>query len=364
MKILHKDLKHGRIKVIPEVLDDLWTLYNVIMRNDVVYAKTSREVKRGERYDQPEKGRRIPVFLGLKVKDVYWDRTLNRLRVHGIVTDAPEEIGAKGSHHTINVTLNRPLTILKERWLKHHLESLEKATGRGISPIIMVSVDDERCCIAVLKHFRVEVKMERAAMIPGKRNPSERERAVNEYFKMILSSLREVSSSANYPIVILGVGFTKDSFFKFLKDKAPDLAGRVSDVKGVNNSGLAGIMEALRSGVLRKTVNRLRISEEVKAVEEVLRRLGKGEGNVAYGFDEAEEACLFGSIDTLLVTDVSLREAEDDERRKIEDLMRSVEEKGGRVIVVSTEHEAGLKLLSLGGVAALLRFSLKQKTKT
>jgi len=34
-----------------------------------------------------------------------------------------------------------------------------------------------------------------------------------------------------------------------------------------------------------------------------------------------------------------------------------VERKGGGIIVISTEHEAGTKLLALGGVAALLRFS-------
>jgi len=40
----------------------------------------------------------------------------------------------------------------------------------------------------------------------------------------------------------------------------------------------------------------------------------------------------------------------------LEKLVKEVEEKGGRIIIISTEHEAGTKLLSLGGVAALLRF--------
>jgi protein pelota len=36
--------------------------------------------------------------------------------------------------------------------------------------------------------------------------------------------------------------------------------------------------------------------------------------------------------------------------------MREVEAKGGKVVVVSAEHEAGEKLLALGGIAALLRY--------
>ncbi|OYT46117.1 hypothetical protein B6U84_00930 [Candidatus Bathyarchaeota archaeon ex4484_40] len=88
MKILRRDLKHGKITVLPQVLDDLWVLYNVISKDDLVYAKTRREVRFGERYDRPEKGKRISVLLGLKVEKVLWDRVLNRLRVHGIVSEA------------------------------------------------------------------------------------------------------------------------------------------------------------------------------------------------------------------------------------------------------------------------------------
>ncbi|MCK4498161.1 mRNA surveillance protein Pelota, partial [Candidatus Bathyarchaeota archaeon] len=40
-------------------------------------------------------------------------------------------------------------------------------------------------------------------------------------------------------------------------------------------------------------------------------------------------------------------------------LMKQVEKKGGTIIVVATEHEAGQKLLALGGFAALLRYSIE-----
>jgi protein pelota len=53
-----------------------------------------------------------------------------------------------------------------------------------------------------------------------------------------------------------------------------------------------------------------------------------------------------------------LRESSDQKRLLIEEVMETVEKKGGTVMVVSTEHEAGAQLRGLGGVAALLRFSL------
>jgi stalled ribosome rescue protein Dom34 len=38
--------------------------------------------------------------------------------------------------------------------------------------------------------------------------------------------------------------------------------------------------------------------------------------------------------------------------------MKNVEDARGEILVISTENEAGTKLLSLGGIAALLRFPL------
>ena len=71
-----------------------------------------------------------------------------------------------------------------------------------------------------------------------------------------------------------------------------------------------------------------------------------------------EKAANYGAIEKLLVADLTLRETEDEQRLALEALMKNVEDARGEIMVVSTEHEAGTKLLSLGGVAALLRFPL------
>jgi protein pelota len=159
-------------------------------------------------------------------------------------------------------------------------------------------------------------------------------------------------------VVIIGVGFVKNDFAKFLENEVLDVAKSVVDVKGVNNGGVAGIYEALRSGVLLKTMKQQRIVEEAGIVEEVLKRLGKGESNVTYGLEEVEKAMKLSAVERLVLADAMLRKASDEQRLLLEDLMKSVERKGGDVIVVSTEHEAGAKLMALGGIAALLRFAL------
>jgi len=349
-------LKKGIVKVLPESLDDLWHLYNIVLKNDEVHAQTTREVKVEERYARPQRGKRVPVFLGVKVEKVLWDKILNRLRVHGIVCEAPEEIHVTGSHHTIDVTVNKPITIVKIEWLKHQVDRLERASGVTATPIIVMSIDYEEYCVAVLRQYGVEVKIEEKTRLPGKLEAEKRTKAMSEFFKMALKSLRETWMNLRNPIVIVGPGFVKNDFVRYMKNAALDVAGAIIDVKSVNSSGLAGIQEALRSGVFTKALRHVRIAEETEVMEEVLARLGKGRGDVTYGFTEVEKASAYGAVERLLVADATLRESPDEKRKALEKLIKEVEEKGGRITIISTEHEAGTKLLSLGGVAALLRF--------
>ena len=357
MKILRSDIKHGTVTVMPEVLDDLWVLYNIVEKGDKVYARTSREVRLDDRYDRPEKGRRISVSLGVIVERVMWDRHANRLRIHGIICEAPEEVGA-GSHHTLNIILNKPLRILKHRWMKHHLDQLKRAAERKVPPVIVISIDDEGYCVGVLRGFGVDIRVEERITLPGKLRSDKRSQMLQELFKSASKAIEEAWKNKDAPIVILGLGYVKNDFLKFL-EKKPDLKKRIIDVKSVNSTGKAGIYEALRAGVLNKALKHMRVAKETEAVEELLKRLGKDRRDVAYGMESVQKANSFRAIEKLLLTDSYLREAPDEERRYLERLMQEVEDKRGEIIIVSTEHEAGAKLSSLGGIAALLRFPIE-----
>ncbi|MEM2718112.1 MAG: mRNA surveillance protein pelota [Candidatus Bathyarchaeia archaeon] len=358
MKILEKDFKHGKVTVVPEFLEDFWTLYTVIQKGDIAYARTTREVRLGERYERSEKGKRISVFLGLRVENVYWDKSLNRLRVHGIVCDAPEDIGAMGAHHTFNITLNTPLTIVKKRWLDYHIRQIERAASGRAAPIIIVSIDDEGYCVATLSGVGLDIVAEERISLPGKHMADERRRVLVEMFKSAARVMEDLVKSLNGSIIVVGVGLVKDMFIEFLRESQLDVYDKIVDVKSVNSAGRSGIYEALRSGILSKALQHMRVIEESSAVEEILKRLGMGRGDVTYGLSGVERAASLGAVEELLVTDELIRASSDEVMLLLEGLIRSVEDKGGRVRIISVEHEAGAKLKSLGGIAALLRFPL------
>jgi protein pelota len=356
LRILKKNFKKGFVKVVPKTLDDLWHLYNIIYKGDLIHGRTTREVKMDAEYSRPKKGKRVSVFLSIKVDDVVWDRSLNRLRVHGQIHEAPEDIAGRGSYHTLNVVVNKPITIIKKEWLKHQIDRLERARRYEVPPIILVSIDSEEYCIATIRQYGVDVQVESKARLPGKLEAEKRANALQGYLKDALNALKEIWRNTRCSIVIIGVGFIKNQFTKYLENEAPEIAQAIAGVKNVNSSGVAGIQEALRSGILDAALKNIRVAEEAKMVEEVLARLGREKRDVTYGFEQVKKADLYGAVETLLVTDFTIRDASREKRLELESLMSQVEKRNGKVVVISVEHEAGQKLLALGGVAALLRF--------
>ncbi len=356
MKIVEKNLHQGFVKVVPDTPDDLWHLYNVIYKGDEVYAYTSRAIKSDSEASRPKSAERVSAFMGVTVESVGWDRFLGKLRVHGLICHAPDIIPT-GAHHTLALGLNQQFTIVKKQWPKHLLDRLTLAS-ESEKPLLIVSIDDEGYAIAETKQYGVEMKVEERIRLPGKNEADKRIEGTKAYFRKVLNTLNQFWTQNHNPIVIIGTGFVKNDFAKYLAEEARDMNKSLADIKSVNNGGTAGIYEALRSGVLLKATNQLRVVEETEAMEEVMKRLGKGEGTITYGLTGVEEAVQMGAVEKLIVADTALRDAEEEQRLKLETLMRDVERQNAKVTVISTEHEAGSKLLSLGGLAALLRFPI------
>ena len=138
------------------------------------------------------------------------------------------------------------------------------------------------------------------------------------YYKRAMTSLNQLWSQTHNSIVIVGVGFVKNDFATYLRDNAAEMAKSIVDVKSVNNGGVAGIYEALRSGVLLKAAHKMRVLEETEVMEEVMKRLGKGENTITYGLADVEKAVQMGAVEKLILADTLLRDAEEEQRLQLE----------------------------------------------
>ena len=255
MKIVEKNLHQGFVKVVPDTPDDLWHLYNVIYKGDEVYAYTSRAIKSDSEGSRAKSAERVSAFMGVTVENVGWDRFLGKLRVHGLICHAPDIIPT-GAHHTIAIGLNQQLTIVKKDWPKHLLDRLTQAS-ESEKPLLIISIDDEGFAIAETKQYGVEMKVEERIRLPGKHEADKRVEGTKAYFRKVVNTLNMLWSQNHNPIVIIGTGFVKNDFARYLADEAKDMNKSLADIKSVNNGGTAGIYEALRSGVLLKTTNQI-----------------------------------------------------------------------------------------------------------
>jgi protein pelota len=92
-----------------------------------------------------------------------------------------------------------------------------------------------------------------------------------------------------------------------------------------------------------------------------MERIAGGE-EVAYGPESVAEAAEYGAVETLLIVDDALRRERGDEGDwdvDVDDVLETVDQKGGDVVVFSAEFDPGEQLRNLGGIAALLRYRLQ-----
>ena len=146
MNIKSRKYQYGSVSVVPETIDDLYILYNLILPLDKVKARTTRRVRLGEEDGRSDKGDRVPMVLTLEVEEVKFHEFANRLRIKGTIIDGPEDLISYGTYHTINVETGTLLTIAKELWTKVDKDRLEDAVRKTASAKVLIVVIDDSAC--------------------------------------------------------------------------------------------------------------------------------------------------------------------------------------------------------------------------
>ena len=336
MRIISR-FKEG-IKLRVEDADDLYYLQNIIKEGDVVRGPTSREKEERTDRIRPEKKEKIKIMIDLRIERSKFQSFSSDLRVSGTITEGELD----GRYHTLRVGVGDEITIKKESWSGEELSRLKEAVALSKMPsVICMAIDDEICTIAVVRSYGIQelatIRSDRMGKFEG-----EKDYRIS-YYGSILMHLRELEGKE---IVVVGPGFEKEHLAQFLKDK-----GFAVQMEGVSSAGMSGVVEAIKRGVLEKIKTRDRVSEEMGDVEKLLEAIAKGD-KVAYGIKEVKRAIGQGACEELLITDELFRTDQG------EGLLRENRKIGGKFIIISTHHEGGKKLKAIGGVGALLRFSI------
>jgi len=348
MKVIFRDLKHGEIKLIPENLDDIWHLYNIIDQGDLVRGVTFRTEDEGKddkiRSKKAEKKR---VKLGIRVKEVKFHEFSDRLRIHGTIEEGPQDLD---SYHTLNVDADKmdKISIVKDEWKHHQLERIDEAVRLRDQPrLTFVSLDEDSTTIAVLRQSGVQWIADIDSKRSGKMYKSiDTEK---EYFGEIISVVK-TNKDKDSPLVVVGPGFTKEHFIEYGRTKEPLLFEKCFS-HGTGSAGMNGIQEAIKTGVVEKITKENRVVFETQFIEKLFGEIKK-DGLVTYGGQQVENALINGAVERLLISDIMVR------TQKGEQLLRLAKQNNSKFTIINTIHEAGKKLEGIGGIGALLRFKI------
>jgi protein pelota len=345
--------KRGICTLTVESPDDLWTLRRLLAVGDTVVSKSSRVSKREGDYTRPDKGERIKVTIALEVQGITLDSSVGRLRVRGRIIEASDESVTKAGSHSLIISPGKELTIQKQEWRPSDTRILNSSTTSG-RRFLLVTIDRREAAVGLLtgSHLAVVSTVESGAS--GKGGTGTKEVDVQPYFRKVLEILKATWREGDV-VVVAGPGNTKLAMENLIR-KDPDLKKNEVLVEGFDLSGSDGVRALVKSDGFRKVASDSVLVEVQEAVEEAIRRISRGERKVAYTLPRVSEAAKAGAVEECLVSDDVF--ANNIDENALVETLGVVEEKGGRVFLCDSSLESGKQVSALGGIVALLRYSV------
>ena len=338
--------------LVPETVDDLWHLSYVLEPGDLVSGDTTRRIQRNDDQMRDTGGQREHISVTIEVESVEFARFANRLRVGGVITGCSRE-DQLGLHHTLNVEQHEELTIEKQ-FKPDQVERIEEAEAAADNPdVAIATVEEGEAYIHLVKEYGVD----EYASFTKPTGKGEYSRPREELFGELGDALSHVDTDA---IILAGPGFTKQDARDYIAENYRDLEDLIT-VVDTSSAGGRGVHEVLKRGAVEEVQDETRIAREAETIDELMVRISDG-AKAAYGIEGVQEAAEFGAVEELLILDERLRDerqAEGDWEIDVNEVIETVEQKGGEITVFSKEFQPGQQLKNLGGIAALLRYRLQ-----
>jgi protein pelota len=352
--------------VIAEDADDLFTLRRLIAKNDSVISVTTRVIKQEKEYSRPDKGDRIKIRVALNVEKISLDSLVDRLRISGVITNTDNDLVPRGGHHSLTVQIGDSITIDKGReWHSSEITILRRSQGDAGSSFILVAIDNREAAVAKLSGTHLSVIQNIYSGYSGKRYPqNSRHNELETYLGDIARMIRSVGNTGDEShitgvgkrILVFGPGETKRNLYNYLTTNKPPISHeRLAIVNGVDVAGEDGILVMLRSDAAKDVMSSSKIVAVSKIIDEVMRQVQKGIRKYSMGINEVSNAATMGAIESLVFSDSVYSTVDEDDFIEV---LNKVERSSSKTYAVDSSTDMGLRVSSLGGIIALLRYPI------
>lgn len=348
MKVHFKDYRHAEVRLEIENKDDLWYLFQIVEEQDLCSGRTERKIKIGEG-DNTKTVKKF-FFLEIKVEKAEFHAFSGDLRISGKITQGNEDV-PQGQYHTFNVEIGTVITVKKKKFYGYQIDKLEDALKNKYTNILIIAVDRGESTFALLKKYGYEVINTLEGEVEHKTLAAQPR---TDFFSDVLELTKSIEKDYDIHETIIA---SPSVWTKKLSELAEEKQLKSNIIYTVCNTGnKSAINEILKRDEIKKLLKNERAAKELDVVEMLLKQIAIGK-KYAYGLKDVKEKVEMGAVENLLITDSFIKlKRQENSFFQIEFLMDNVENTNGNIIVISSENEAGVKLNSLGGIAALLRY--------
>lgn len=315
---------------------------------------------------------RVHTDLTVKVKSTFFDPVISSLRVSGVVASENDHV-PMGSHHTLDIEVNRSFTIIKpDGW-----DSVSKATlSQALSDdkngaMAAVVMQEGLSNICLITQFRTVLKTRVESVVPKKRDTAaDQDAGLKRFFEKTLSSLlRAVDFSGSRPLLLASPGFVAQDFKEYIakqgrdkSDKVLNAIARQATVIHANSGHIYSLNEVLKSPEVLAKMKDMSYVKEAQYMDNFFDLLKADDGRAWYGTKAVERAVADGAVGpgggVLLINNSLFRSQDLATRKKYVALVDKVKFDGGEARILSSDHESGQRLKMMGDIAATLNYPI------
>mmetsp|Transcript_41874 Transcript_41874/g.118744 ORF Transcript_41874/g.118744 Transcript_41874/m.118744 type:complete len:442 (+) Transcript_41874:93-1418(+) len=383
----------GVVTLIPEEAEDLWHIYNIVVRGDRIRAQTYRKVQREGSLGSTQAFMK-KLVLTLAVKSVEYDGKANLIRFSG-KNVCENEFIRLGQFHTVEVELNSNLSVMKvTQGLFHHLvdqrtmpiraclqsnwdfisrDRLQQAVdAKRSAEVAAILIDQGVANFYLLTSCLAKELCKVQVNIPKKRGLfSGHQKAIERFFQQVMGAIQQhIDFSVVKCVLVAGPGFVRDDFLKWMwqeaQTKGQSAASLLSN-RGFFVSARASsaykqaLNEILNDPAVQQKLQDTQATKQVLALESFYHMLQNEPDRTCYGPCQVEMAVERGAVQTLLILDSLFRASNVSTRRRYNHIVEAVKQAGGsEAHIFSSMHVSGEQLSQLSGIAAILRFPLPE----
>lgn len=374
MKLVSKTVgkDDGTVVLIPEDADDLWTLYNLISKNDKITLKTQRNIKPIGSNGLPIQGataQKKIITLTLDVLEINFVASESELRIKGRTTNFLDDVPL-GSFHTATVKINETIKIFKEIWDNHIDELVDSScTAESRAEVGAIVLEEGVAHVCLITDSMTILKGKYEKSIPKKRRGDSS--AHDKGLKIFLnntaqSAIRLLNLKNLKAIIIASPGTLSKQLYDILClefDKSGDkdlIKCKNKFLTTTSSTGyLQGLEEVLKNPTIRKQLSDTKVQRNVLLFDEFSKHLNNDDFKSFYGLKECEKAIeVSGAVKVLMITDSLFKNDDINKRKHYIELVEKVKNDGGEVSIFSSLHDSGKQLDQLTGIAVILNYPM------